>query len=724
MLSLTATKPHVTKILKQSSSVQIHPVTERTAVTTEANKRRASRMIAPVGHVMGGRGFADVSDLGESSAMSSFSSEGPAPASERVSEDNPPPISEQRSKHAVFHSHAPKTSKRYLLFRLCSCCFPRELVHQLHQRKHNYHESTREMTEGETLIHHYEDPKLMKSKFSPGATLRDSQGNRMNVVDNKQPTAEEVQLYTLKAVGESSIHSQISNPNNEESGGNLSNTSASSYNTARRRITFHRTESMEADDPDGGDPALFSSFNSSGRTKNGSLRLPDSLLTKAQLEKRASRPKKHVRVLPIVRITVIENFHNYDKEDWDLDLDCKTTSPLHKTDLWYCKADIKAFRRQVKQDNASQSWLKKMPVQNQHALIWFQTFGKFFGEPGDEFSPAHEVSMFGYSLNNIQLPKKFYATATLSLGDTPLEYRDWQDGKYFTTKHSHSHYVTDADSLVTHEEYNAIHMQAQHPEKPYVSPKFLSDPDCDSESLEESTRSSADPVDSEAVHRAAEGGDRISEPDSNKNTQVKFLATIKNGNKTPHGSSSQLHEQMCIIRSSTLTSMVVDDTVKNEILALSKSMKAAGEEDIDDTVARSESHESGFGSKFMNLDDEADKKSNKSQSFRIRAPPSPTSREGGEEGGAPGAPKHEVMTPGSLSKFAERNKSLKSLMNGASRMTGSGRNLLRGKISSGRRQSPRGTIDEDEEANTFEMKMDEDGAAVVQLSATQAVAGT
>jgi len=110
---------------------------------------------------------------------------------------------------------------------------------------------------------------------------------------------------------------------------------------------------------------------------------------------------------------------------------------MKKTDLWYGKSDIKSFRKAVKEDDRNDYTMGHLKTQNRHAMIWFQTFGKFYAEPGDPFSVQHEITMFGYPLNNMQLPERFYLTAQLAIGSTPLEYRNWEDGKYFTERHNH-----------------------------------------------------------------------------------------------------------------------------------------------------------------------------------------------------------------------------------------------------------------------------------------------
>jgi len=195
---------------------------------------------------------------------------------------------------------------------MCRCFFPGDVVHAIHQKKHGYHEATREMTEGETLVHHFSDSKMMKSKYSKGSSgaIRDEEGRKIDFKDNKTPTAEELGLYQLKAIGDETTMQQNSqgylNPDLGEDGDAFSVSQV-----PRRRITFHRTESMDADDPGGG--RLFDPMSHGAGPNGGRIAVPDILLTKAQKEKKASKPKKSVRILPIVRITVIEHFENYDK---------------------------------------------------------------------------------------------------------------------------------------------------------------------------------------------------------------------------------------------------------------------------------------------------------------------------------------------------------------------------------------------------------------------------
>ena len=52
-----------------------------------------------------------------------------------------------------------------------------------------------------------------------------------------------------------------------------------------------------------------------------------------------------------------------------------------------------SFRKMVKYDNEQFS-LSSLRRKSKNALIWFQTFGKFFGECGEEFTEEHEVRIW------------------------------------------------------------------------------------------------------------------------------------------------------------------------------------------------------------------------------------------------------------------------------------------------------------------------------------------
>jgi hypothetical protein len=85
--------------------------------------------------------------------------------------------------------------------------------------------------------------------------------------------------------------------------------------------------------PGAQDGGLFDQGYNKYKALSGAMRLPESLMTHEQIEMRNKRPKKSVRVFPIVRITVIERFDNFDKEDWDLEKDEPCVSPMKKTDM-------------------------------------------------------------------------------------------------------------------------------------------------------------------------------------------------------------------------------------------------------------------------------------------------------------------------------------------------------------------------------------------------------
>jgi len=180
------------------------------------------------------------------------------------------------------------------------------------------------------------------------------------------------------------------------------------------------------------------------------------------------------------------------------------------------------------------------------------------------------------------------------------------------------------------------------------------------------------------------------------------------------------HDESVVRKSSMSTSMNVDSSLQQQLLALS--MEAASEANLlKNENAKNGAEEKGnrlsgdsadtFNgesryNRFMNLEDDADMKSNKLQSFRIRS--QPTVDVGCEGGGSPGARKGVVFAPGSessnpksgrQSKYESRNKSLRQ-------MFASGRNLVKTTMSP---TSVGRKLVED----TIEMTMDESGAAVI-----------
>jgi hypothetical protein len=91
---------------------------------------------------------------------------------------------------------------------------------------------------------------------------------------------------------------------------------------------------------------------------------------------------------------MVENFQDYDTDDWDAIEDCEIKRPLKKGDLWYTRKDISTFRQILRVEDEEFS-LTRLRRELKNALIWFQTFGKFFGECGEPFTEEHEKTMFG-----------------------------------------------------------------------------------------------------------------------------------------------------------------------------------------------------------------------------------------------------------------------------------------------------------------------------------------
>ena len=723
-------------ILKQSSTVQIHTVERSVNIQKERSKSwditrklrpsRKSMSVSETRRSLNSKGSGVSSNANISSKLSGPISGGSSrkghdkydvtntivgevlkEATNGIDAVNDGAVDDnaQVSKQAVFQSAKPRYNKRYRIFRLCSCFFPKELVHQVNQKKHNYHDAASELIEGETMIHHYADPKQMKSKFSKGKVY-DSKGNVLDVKDTKQPTPEEMSLYQLRAVSEGSTQREASTRSHLESQDTIGGSSV-----ARRRLTFTRTESGPMPSIQYADEGLYARHR-------GKMFLPESLLSAEQLEARRTKPKKSVRVFPIVRITVVENFENFDTEDWDLDKDCKTLRAMKKSDLWYLKSDIKSFRRSLREEmNNDYDMIHDLKVSSRHALIWFQTFGKFFGECGDQFSLNHEITMFGYPLNNIRLPERYYQEAFKEIGPTPMEYRNWEDGKYFTKKTSHGDLVT--TDMPTHAEYERIHLQAGTDTLPMASMSRKENVSEIDENYDEGSSESTPfggPIQSR--HPSLSTVNEVQ-----KKSFVVGVASITGGSeKSPppcqakRRSSAARHNDDVIRRSSSVTRISVDYSKQRHMLNLAKSSAADAAADYKNAKGEQKASSAGTSrNKFLDLDDDVDLNDQKAQSFRIvRTPPL---TEGGEEGGVISA----LRVSGSTSKYADRNKSLRNLI--PKNMAKNERSALG---TGSRKYSAKIHVEGDEytnynlfgepgeeRVNFLEMKMDVSGAAVI-----------
>jgi hypothetical protein len=285
----------------------------------------------------------------------------------------------------VYHSEgAKRASMRFLCVKFCcKCLFPEELIHKVDQNVQGFTKHTANLEAGDTLIHHYK-PDEFRSKYSMGADVFiDEQGNKIEVKDTKKPTEEEMRLYQLRAVSDATeIYSQRS------SSGNPMDTSSGEI--IRRRLTFSRAELEEA----GSSTDSRSSISDTRENLKMRRRILKGPTSRKVAYGKAEKPKKSVRVFPIVRVTMIDNFHNVDVEDWDHDTNDNILRPMKRGDLWYTRRDISMFRKILKHDDVEHS-LANLRRRSKNALVWFQTFGKFFGECGDPFTEEHEKTIFG-----------------------------------------------------------------------------------------------------------------------------------------------------------------------------------------------------------------------------------------------------------------------------------------------------------------------------------------
>ena len=180
----------------------------------------------------------------------------------------------------------------------------------------------------------------------------------------------------------------------------------------------------------------------------------------------------HVR--SAVRITIVENMHNYfgdadalaDKERWALeDVDAPLAEPLAKSDLWFSRKEMKAFKANVMLDNEMDGSLKMMHKTHKNALLWYQTFGKFHGECGEEFSDDHEQTLFDGNFKDMKTLQKnqFYwdAQHNMMVSGTPFEYAKWEAGDYLDymggEERNHADFVQSIRDLPSHDDWRRVH---------------------------------------------------------------------------------------------------------------------------------------------------------------------------------------------------------------------------------------------------------------------------
>jgi hypothetical protein len=163
----------------------------------------------------------------------------------------------------------------------------------------------------------------------------------------------------------------------------------------------------------------------------------------------------------MVRITVIENSDNLFDETFT------------KDELWYNTSDVKLFKASVKSDNEDDRTLTKLRNKHHNSQIWFQTFGKFYAENGEEFTQDHEATLWGCPMQKISYTerKMIYQKVAAKIGKTPIEYRRWEDSisaAYFGGKKTrlHSDFAFSEDDLPTHADFLHVHNSHPNPDQP------------------------------------------------------------------------------------------------------------------------------------------------------------------------------------------------------------------------------------------------------------------
>jgi len=367
--------------------------------------------------------------------------EAPAAAEEGLNKE------ESSDTLTVYHSEgAKRASRRFRFLQIfCRCLFPEELFHKVEQNLHGFSKHTENLSAGETLIHHYR-PEDFRSKYTERRSIVDEKGNKIEMKDTKDPTEEEMRLYQLRAVVDTqTVFSQLSSESGqpiESSGG------------GRRRLTFSRSDSQGLNDlVDGMD---YSGSSASGVSKSAMKQKRSILKGPNQPAKEHS---KSVRVFPIVRVTMIDNFANNEVEDWDVLHDCECMRPMERGDLWYTKKDIVEFKQLLRHEDEEFS-LFNLRRQSKNSLIWFQTFGKFFGECGDQFTEDHETTIFGKPIADcLDFDDVFYDETLELIAESgpPVEYKKWASGSYFLQMPEHSTLVFSNDDVVpSHETFNSL----------------------------------------------------------------------------------------------------------------------------------------------------------------------------------------------------------------------------------------------------------------------------
>ncbi len=490
---------------------------------------------------------------------------------------------------------------------------PAQVAHVIDQKKAGYRQHVQDLAEGDIMLHQYNKKEDMKAKWTDqNRRVVDDQGEIIEMKDTKEPSKEEMAQYQIKSV-EISSYSQSAEFDSFYSSGR----------TNQRRITFARTESeglfdkefMEENlDPDDIKMLKYDK-------KRGKLILPQKIIPDSYKEAAKDKPKKKVRVFPVVRITVVDNYANYDVDDIDLLTKEEITRGLRPSDLWYGRADIRSFRRLVREENAVHH-IERLRQASKHSLMWFQTFGKFHSECGEDFSPEHEVQMFGKILSdNIDdLEEDFYDdTLKLMAEHEPIEYAAWEDGLYFTEDRHHSSFVyspTERPRSLS-QETDHVRRLRQSLNSQYMLTNVaedvahaydgeLSRMSLNSVMSDRSVVSGSSFDSDESPSSRSRKGRRDRTPERRHRKISVSDMTIEELKE--HNERVERHFSRTSLTVNLSTSQKLVDSAQGSAkkLSLSVELSSASKKNKVDRMDR-----------FLNLDDECDFKSNKAQSFRV-----------------------------------------------------------------------------------------------------------
>ena len=175
-------------------------------------------------------------------------------------------LSSLSAKPTVYATSPAVVTKLHVCYRICRWlmpCWSQAQIHEIDQSLHSFHNQVADMVEGETALHHYPEGDKMKAKYRghEGVVVLDEEtGETIDIVDNKNPSPEEIAHYKLAQVASKPVDFQESldffahhDSESQRESGDVAKLSSSSGpgELPKRRITWRRTDSMD-DIPQGG----------------------------------------------------------------------------------------------------------------------------------------------------------------------------------------------------------------------------------------------------------------------------------------------------------------------------------------------------------------------------------------------------------------------------------------------------------------------------------------